>query len=473
MNLLNRYVKTILPIAALALGFAPYTFAQEPLTERERKLLDRVEKLEQRLLALETNSPGVVPAPIASAPVAPVKPSAVADAATAPTPGAESLSITKDTSSLPGFLAGTTLNFNFDGYYGYNTNRPIGRVNLLRAYDVSSNSFSINQAGIVIERAPDVAAGRRLGYRMDLMFGQATDTLQGSSINEPRPQIYRNLFQAYGSYIAPLGTGLQLDFGKFASSLGYENNYTKDQMNYSRSYFFNYLPFYHTGARATYKVNDKVSAQYWLVNGANQTEDFNGFKSNAFLFTITPNKTVSWQVNYYFGQEGRDLTSAYNPALPFLPTQPGLSTTRLYPTPNGKEHIFDTYLNWNATTKLTLAAEGDYVVNRTVKNDSPAHVLGGAAYVRYQFAPLFALAGRFEYLNDHGGLFSGTTQRLKESTVTATFQPIDGFQLRAEYRRDFSNRYFFLTSQSGILKRDQNTATLGLIWWFGGKQGAW
>ena len=471
MTLLNRYVKTILPIAAMALGFAPYNFAQEPLTERERQLLDRVEKLEQRLLALEKNAPGAAPAPGAPLPIALAKP-AVADAA-APTPGAESLSITKDSSSLPGFLAGTTLNFNFDGYYGYNTNRPIGRVNLLRAYDVSSNSFSINQAGIVIERAPDVAAGRRLGYRLDLMYGQATDTLQGSSINEPRPQIYRNLFQVYGSYIAPLGTGLQLDFGKFASSLGYENNYTKDQMNYSRSYLFNYLPFYHTGARATYKVNDKVSAQYWLVNGANQTEDFNGFKSNAFLFTITPNKTVSWQVNYYFGQEGRDLTGAYNPVLPALPTQPGLSTTRLYPTPDGKEHIFDTYLNWNATTKLTLAAEGDYVVNRTVSNDSPSHVLGGAAYARYQFAPLFALAGRFEYLNDHGGLFSGTTQRLKESTVTATFQPIDGFQLRAEFRRDFSNRYFFLTSQSGILKRDQNTATLGAIWWFGGKQGAW
>ena len=31
---------------------------------------------------------------------------------------------------------------------------------LLRAYDVSSNSFSLNQATMVIERAPDVEAGR-------------------------------------------------------------------------------------------------------------------------------------------------------------------------------------------------------------------------------------------------------------------------------------------------------------------------
>ncbi len=26
---------------------------------------------------------------------------------------------------------------------------------------------------------------------------------------------------------------------------------------------------------------------------------------------------------------------------------------------------------------------------------------------------------------------------------------------------------------SGVLKRELNTATLGLIWWLGGKQGAW
>jgi hypothetical protein len=45
--------------------------------------------------------------------------------------------------------------------------------------------------------------------------------------------------------------------------------------------------------------------------------------------------------------------------------------------------------------------------------------------------------------------------------------------LRAEWRRDFSNRPFFLTETEGVLKQDQNTATLGLIWWFGRKEGSW
>jgi hypothetical protein len=63
--------------------------------------------------------------------------------------------------------------------------------------------------------------------------------LQGGAQNEPRPQVYRNVFQAYGTYVAPLGKGLTIDFGKWASALGPESNYTKDQINYSRSYFFN------------------------------------------------------------------------------------------------------------------------------------------------------------------------------------------------------------------------------------------
>jgi hypothetical protein len=61
------------------------------------------------------------------------------------------------------FFKDTTINLGLDGYYGYNFNRPVGRVNLLRPYDVSSNSFSLNQASLILERAPNVEAGRRFG----------------------------------------------------------------------------------------------------------------------------------------------------------------------------------------------------------------------------------------------------------------------------------------------------------------------
>jgi hypothetical protein len=69
---------------------------------------------------------------------------------------------------LPG---GATLNYAFDGYYDYDFDHPIGRVQYLRAYHVLSHAFSINQADLVFAWDPDVAKGRRYGMRMDLQFG--------------------------------------------------------------------------------------------------------------------------------------------------------------------------------------------------------------------------------------------------------------------------------------------------------------
>jgi hypothetical protein len=375
------------------------------------------------------------------------------------------------------FLRDTTINIGLDGYYEYNFNAPVGRVNLLRAYDVLSNSFSLNQASVIFDHPPEVAEGRRFGGRLDLQFGQATDTLQGNPTNEPRPDIYRNIFQAYGTYVVPVGRGLNVDFGKWASSLGIEGNYTKDQMNYSRSYWFEFLPFYHMGFRISYPINDKFALNYWLINGTNQVEPTNSFKDELFGFTATPRKTISWTTNYYLGQEHPDRISV--PPTSPIPVQPGLSFAPVIPAPNGRLHIFDSYMSWQSTPKLTVAIEGDYVIERLWKNaapgesSAPSHTDGGAAYVKYQLSSKFALAGRAEYLSDRGGLFSGLNQALKETTATLDYNVADGFLMRYEWRRDFSNQPSFLTSVQGVLSKQQNTATLGLVWWWGRKQGAW
>ena len=135
--------------------------------------------------------------------------------------------------------------------------------------------------------------------------------------------------------------------------------------------------------------------------------------------------------------------------------------------------MLDSYATWTATDKLTLALEADYVISRAQKRAAPSRVTGGAAYARYQFTPQFALAGRAEYLSDRGGSFSTLTQALKETTLTADYKVAEGFLLRGELRRDFSNQPFFLTNTQERLKQQQTTATLGLIWWLGQKEGSW
>ncbi len=441
----------------------------EALLEEMRQMRQLIEQLGARVNQLEAEKK----AALLKAPVGTAATEALVASSTLQQAVASSQTLSADDRSVLDFWHSTTFNLTVDGYYGYNFNRPVGGVNLLRAYDVASNSFSLNQAALIIERAPDVEAGRRFGARLDLQYGQATETVQGNPGNESRPQAYRNIWQAYGTYVAPIGKGLTVDFGKFAGSLGYETNYTKDNFNYSRAHFFNYLPFYHFGFRTTYAFNDKFTATHWLVNGANQSEDFNGFKSQAVLLTIKPHSRVTLQTNYYAGKEQRDHNPILNPGFAPLPTQPGLSTDVIQPVPEGRFHVLDAYATFNVTEKLTLALEGDFVMNRVQKDSAPSRVTGGAAYARYQFTPKFALAGRAEYLSDRGGLFSGVTQALKETTATAEYKFDEGMLLRAEWRRDFSNQPFFLTHAPGVQKKEQNTATLGLVWWFGRKQGSW
>jgi len=473
-------------LIAVAFACSPFARGQSPSTgqapltiESPQQMQAHINRLEAEVSELKAIVSRMQPSEVASDAATPVTTAVQPAPGSQPAPKQETLQkvLHPEDSKVLSFLRETTINVSLDGYYAYNFNDPVGRVNLLRAYDVLSNEFSLNQASLVIDHPPDTAAGRRWGGRLDLQFGQATDTLQGNPANEPRPQIYRNVFQAYGTYIIPAGKGITVDFGKWGSSLGIEGNYSKDQINYSRAYWFDFLPFYHMGVRVSAPISDRFTLNYWVVNGTNQVEATNGFKDELFGFTATPARNIVWTMNYYLGQEHPD--RAVVPPTSPIPVQPGLSFVAITPAPNGKTHIFDSYVTWQATPKLSFALEGDYFLQRLWKNEAPgqssapSHVAGGAAYLRYQFNPKIALATRAEYLSDRGGLFSGLTQALKENTVTFDYTVADGFLMRYEWRRDFSNKPSFLTDVQNVLSKDQTTATVGLIWWWGRKEISW
>lgn len=341
-----------------------------------------------------------------------------------------------------------------EGYYQYDRNRPPDRRLALRAYDTRANTFSIQQAALVLDAAPDIDAGRRYGLRLDLQFGQATETVQGSPANEPRPDVYRHVWQAYGTYLFPFGPrGLQADFGKFASMLGYETNYAKDNQAFSRAYLFNFLPFYHAGLRLTLPVTDRLSLLYMLTNGVQQTEEFNDFKSHHVAAILKPAPTITWTVNYYFGREQSDRDAPHGP--------------------DGIFRVFDTYVTVNPTPALTLGVDANYVTNQVNRPDRPLSLQGIGSYARYQATATTAVAVRYERLDDEG-LFGDLDQLLHEATLTAEWKAGTGFILRAEFRRDWSNIAFFPGRLDAEDRRPhQNTALVGGIWVIGNKTGTW
>ena len=468
--------------------------ADSQSAEQISQLRKQVDELRQLVLSLQSsvaelraaasltpNAPAGARAPPAqggAAPAANAAPSVAA--APAPVPAAAGTAVpgAAPATAKTGadFLRGLTINALLDTYYEYNFDDPVGRVNLLRAYDVSSNNFSLNQADLLIESAPDLSIDKRFGMRVDLQYGQASETLQGNPANELRPEIYRNVFQAYGSYWIPIhGNLLTLDFGKWASSLGIEGNYSKDQWNYSRSFWFDYLPFYHSGLRASYKANDLLTFNYWVTNGTQQTEAFNNFKDELIGFVLQPTASLSWTFNYYLGQEHPDVMYITNPGpgQQNLPTQQGTAFIPIPNAPNGRLKISDTYLTWQATPALSLGAEADYVTDQLYSYSPYQRATGGALYARYQLTPSFWLATRGEYLGDPAGLFSGQPQYLKEATLTGEYKVADGFLVFVEWRRDASNRPYFLTPALYVYDSHQDTLGFGLVWWLGQKEGSW
>ena len=350
-------------------------------------------------------------------------------------------------------------------------------MNLVRGYDVLSNTFSINQADVVFDHAPMWRKGNASGCGWICSLGRRRQRCRGIRQTSRGPIFTGTSFQVYGTYVVPVGRGLTVDFGKWGSSLGTEGNYTKDQINYSRSLWFSALPFYHMGVRANLPLTSKLAVNYWVVNGTQQTEPTNGFKDEMFGLVVTPRKNVTWTINYYLGQEHPDVLQVPNTTT--IPTQPGLNSVAIRPAPDGRLHIFDSYVSWQTTPKLTLALEGDYEIQRLWRNASaghssaPSEIAGAAGYAQYQLSSHWALGARAEYLSDPQGMFSGVSQALKETTATLDYKVAEGFLMRCEWRRDFSNQAYFLTSTQGVKSEQQNTATVGLVWWFGRKEGAW
>ena len=124
------------------------------------------------------------------------------------------------------------------------------------------------------------------------------------------------------------------------------------------------------------------------------------------------------------------------------------------------------------TSALTLGVDANYVTNEVNREDPSLSLKGLGTYGRYQLTNAVAFAVRYERLDDEG-LFGGIDQVLHEATATGECKLADGFLVRAEYRRDWSNERFFPGRFGASDPRThQNTFLIGGVWWFGNKPGA-
>jgi hypothetical protein len=323
-----------------------------------------------------------------------------------------------------------------DLYYGYNLNKPLGGSPALRNFDVNHNQFSLNLAEFAIEKKPTTDS--RGGFRLDLDYGPTAAMVNAFEPGK-KTAILETIEQAYVSYLSPGAHGVQIDIGKFVTHNGAEVIETKDNWNYSRSLLFTLaIPYYHMGARFTVSPSDKVTLMGEVTNGWNNVYDNNGGKTVGAEVTLKPTGAVTIVQNYTGGPE----TGGDN---------------------KDWRHLSDTVITYTATPKLSLMANYDYGHGKVEGTWS-----GVAGYLKIQPSSCFAFIPRVEWLNDKDTFMTGVAQKVKEATLTAELKDKGGFTTRIEYRRDFSDKTYFLKNTNSFIK-NQDTFTIGFFYAFSSK----
>lgn len=365
------------------------------------------------------------PAPAPAAPAAAAEPK--------PKPWYEDLSLNAFVSA--GFL--------------YNLNQPSTKLSTLRVFDAPDNTFTIGVAELTVQKA--VAAPSDVGFRVDLDFG---GTIPPSTVSFGDLPGNFDLRQGFVSWVAPVGSGLRLDVGKFVTHNGSEviegwDNYND---NYSRSFLFNYaIPFTHTGAKVSYTLSPQVSLMAMVANGWDSVISRTRDKTVGGQIALTPVDPLSILLNYTGGVEN---------------IAPGQDQFR---------HLFDVVATLKVASLLTLGVNGDYGIERgtsRVTAGSDSKWYGAAGYLRVDAPAGYGLALRAEIFRDESGTrfafppgspasFNSVKQTVYEGTATA-FAKLGHLVLRGEFRLDASDNAIY-TKSNGTLGKTQPTLALNTL----------
>ncbi len=318
------------------------------------------------------------------------------------------------------------------------------------------SSFNLNQAALTVAMQPKEG----FGGLVNITAGQDASTIASYGEGAGNPNHNFDLTQAFGSY----ATGpMTVIAGKFVTLAGAEVIASPSDTNYSRSILFGYaIPFTHTGARATYVVNDALSLIGGINNGWDQVSSLNGDKTVELGFVATPVKMFSLSGVYYGGNEMTG-TPSNTFTLWTLPNGGAIAPA------NGMRNLYDFVATITATSQLSFVLNYDYAnqANVTFANGTIGTATwdGLAAYANYQFNDQWRLSVRAEDFNDQNGYRTGIAQQWKEETLTMAYMPTVHVELRGELRQDRSNQASFLNS-SGIGKDSQTSEGLEALYKF-------
>ena len=345
--------------------------------------------------------------------------------------------------------------------YTFNFNQPTQRApnsatNVNRVYDKDHNSFKFDVGELVFLK--DTPKSGDVGFRTDLTYGFSQPEVNQSAADTGDTQSHQfDVQQGFVSYKAPIGSGLQLDFGKFNTHIGAEvmDGYDGWNYNFSRSWLFSFGPFTHTGLRASYTINDMISVLGMVANGWDNTVENNDGKSVGAQIAITPNDSVSLLLNWVSGPETIGNQASFSN-----------DVTNLF------DAVLDVKLTNNTLAQINLAY--GIQANGAADTRGDAEWWGISTIVRHDYNKWFSINLRGQVFNDLDGTRATTAATLPEGqgqvlwavTLTPEVRINQNLVVRAEYRHDQSNQKAFWGSGAGDTRKTQDTVALNALFYF-------
>lgn len=328
--------------------------------------------------------------------------------------------------------------------FSYNDNKPPSELNTLRVFDFDDKEVKLDVAELVVQRTTPSAGD--VGFRVDVTAGQSIPKLTTAyglfrDTDTGEPEDF-DLQQAFVTWVAPVGTGLKIDFGKWVTPAGAEliEGYDGFNDHYSRSILFGYaIPFTHTGAKATYNFG-KVALTGLAVQGWDNFKDNNDAKTFGGQLALTPSPQFSAYATFLNGAEQTD-------------------------NDDDKRKLVDLVGVFKPTPAVALTVNYDWAEEDGLgPGGREAQWNGIAASLKLTLSPSFAVAVRGERFDDRDGARTGEPQVVKEFTVTPEFRFGKNVVLRGDLRRDKSDALVF-DSDEGF-KDSQTTFAVNLIAFF-------
>jgi hypothetical protein len=330
-----------------------------------------------------------------------------------------------------------------EAFEAFDFARPPNHIINLRAFDDRSGTLTLQNAVIEATWTHGPVSGR-----IALQAGEAPDLYYGSEPLVPAtgtapandPTDWRHVQEAWAQW----DTGrVQLAAGLFLSPVGTEDLAEKDDWSWSRSNLFLLLPTYHVGARATVPFHDSWKATAAVYNGWNDALNTNYTPCVSASIGYEKADVVA-QLLYFGGEE------------------------RYSGDPDGRpwRHLLDAYVQAPLAHGFSFGLHGDVGTEHGALARSSWQ--SAAAYLKYDLTSTIWFAGRADFVREPRTAATPIltpVALLASGTLTAAYRPVDGFEVRMDYRHDHANAAAFYGSDI-IDRRTQNTATLGMLAWF-------